>query len=62
MAIHVVPVNDLREHDTVNTSLCECGPRVILEYDEIIVIHAAYDGREGVEIANEILNADADRR
>lgn len=36
---------------------CKCEPRI--EYQEkgtIIVVHNSFDGREGVEWANEILN------
>lgn len=45
--IHVYPLNDLREHDTEESTLCDCGPRVDLSDDgEMIVVHNSYDGRE----------------
>lgn len=52
--IHVLPVNDLKEHTEDTT--CECGPTVIQEDGELIVVHNAFDGREGLEMAQEILN------
>lgn len=56
--IHVTPLNDTEEHDLSDTgNTCKCNPEVIIESDsEIIVVHNAFDGREGVEWANEILN------
>jgi hypothetical protein len=54
--IHVHPINDIREHDTSDTgNTCLCNPIVILENYEMIVIHNSFDGREGVEWANDIL-------
>lgn len=40
---HVLPINDLREHD--ETSQCWCKPI----YDEGIYIHNSMDGREKFE-------------
>lgn len=51
---HVLPVDDLKEHEESTT--CECEPTVKWENDNIIVIHNSYDGREGIEWVNEILN------
>jgi len=52
---HVYPVNDLREHTFETT--CECGPTVeFIENGEAICVHNSFDGREGLELANEILN------
>lgn len=55
--LHVYPLNDLQEHDTSdNGNTCQCNPQVIIEPNsEIIVVHNSFDGREGVEWANEIL-------
>ena len=45
MIIHIVPLDDLKEH--TDESTCECGPEVeILESGDIMIIHNAYDGRE----------------
>jgi hypothetical protein len=52
--IHVYPINDLKEHEFNST--CECVPRVEECNGEIILIHNSFDGREGVELANELLN------
>lgn len=55
--IHVYPLNDEKEHDISDKgNTCECEPGIIIEPNsDIIVIHNSFDGREGVEIANEIL-------
>lgn len=38
-------------------SMCECKPVVeYLENDHVIIVHNSFDGREGVEWMNEILN------
>ena len=45
MILHIVPINDLKEHTEEST--CECGPEAeILENGDIMIIHNAYDGRE----------------
>ena len=56
--IHVYPLNDIYEHDISDAgNTCNCNPNVIVEDDsQIIVVHNSFDGREGVEWANEILN------
>jgi hypothetical protein len=55
--LHVHPLNDSAQHDLSDTgNTCKCNPRVIIEFDsEIIVVHNSFDGREGVEWANELL-------
>lgn len=46
--IHILPLNDLKEHEELTT--CECKPRIeILDNGEIMVVHNSYDGREYVE-------------
>lgn len=52
--INVYPINDLKEHELSST--CECVPRIEVENGEMILIHNSFDGREGLEKANEILN------
>lgn len=44
MAIHIIPVNDLKEHEELTT--CECCPSVQFENGEMIVVHNSFDGRE----------------
>lgn len=46
--LHIVPVNDLREHDE-QTEACWCQPRLEREGRTIIVVHQSADGRELVE-------------
>jgi hypothetical protein len=55
---HIYPLNDIDFHDTSEKgNTCHCNPEVIIESDsEIIVVHNSFDGREGLELANEILN------
>lgn len=53
--IHIIPLNDLKEHLAFGTG-CSCEPYIIYEEEEVIVVHNSFDGREGVEWANEILN------
>ena len=54
MAYHIYPVNDTKEHLLESTS-CDCSPSVLFENGEMLIIHNSYDGREGLEMANEIL-------
>lgn len=42
---HVIPVDDLREHEMAST--CWCGPEVDEEFD--LVIHNSMDRREDYE-------------
>lgn len=56
MAIwHIEPVNDLKEH-LFDGAFCHCEPEIRFEEGDMFVIHNSYDGREGVELANEILD------
>ena len=52
--INITPINDSEEHE--NNSTCHCNPSVIEENGELIIIHNSFDGREGLELANEILD------
>lgn len=53
MAIHIYPLDDLKEH--VLESTCDCLPTVSVENGELIVCHNAFDDRELIEEVNEIL-------
>ncbi len=48
--IHVVPVNDRKEHYT-NGHYCHCNPRIEWAENRTdkIVVHNSYDGREFFE-------------
>lgn len=48
-AVHVLPVNDLREHS--ESIACECRPRVEQYDSHSLVIHNSWDGREITEQA-----------
>lgn len=50
---HVTPVGDLKEHEESTT--CKCEPKVLHENGDMIVVHNSFDGREGIEVVNEIL-------
>lgn len=52
--VHVLPVNDWREHEESRT--CACGPRIDERQDGVLVIHHSYDGREFIERAEELAN------
>lgn len=58
--IHVLPINDLKEHE--ETTTCWCNPKVEFsdpetgEAHEGLVIHNSADGREFVEQAERIVN------
>ena len=47
MAIHILPINDIKEHTEEST--CVCHPSVIFENGEMIIIHNSFDGREKTE-------------
>jgi hypothetical protein len=52
--VHVIPVNDLIDHDTSGVELCVCGPeteRVEGEdgSDGWLITHHSLDGRERYE-------------
>lgn len=44
MAIHILPRNDLNEHEELTT--CHCCPTVEYENGEMIIIHNSFDRRE----------------
>lgn len=46
------------EHGEQNESRCPCNPRLEYREDEegkLVIVHNSFDGREGVEWAEEIL-------
>lgn len=55
--INVVPVGDLEPHEEryMEGYECKCEPKIEPCNGSIIVIHNSFDGREGIEIVNEIL-------
>lgn len=62
--IHVTPINESHIEKSKDRSMsnmfpycpCKCEPEIEVCGDAIIFIHNSFDGREGVEWANEILN------
>lgn len=54
MLYHILPINDLKEHE--ESSTCSCNPKVLTENGEMLFIHNAWDLREIIEETNEILN------
>lgn len=55
---HVYPLNDLKEH--ILSVNCMCNPVIQQTEGDPICVHNSYDGREGLELANEILNPKID--
>lgn len=55
MIWHLLPCNDIEEHE--ESSVCRCGPRVEEVDGDLLVVHNSFDGREAVEMANEIINS-----
>lgn len=56
--IHVMPRDDARPHEEVTT--CPCGTGIETQANgDIIVIHSSYDGREGLELAQNILSTNS---
>jgi hypothetical protein len=41
---HIIPVNDLKEHE--DSSTCHCQPQVSIEEGDIFIVHNSYDCRE----------------
>ncbi len=71
-SLHVIPMKDTKRHSRIiridncqfedgsTTEMhycpCACGPTHQYENNILIVTHRSFDGREGVEWVNEILN------
>ena len=53
MILHVTPIGDTKPH--IDSTTCECNPSVQIVEGDMICVHNSYDGREGLELANEIL-------
>jgi|LakMenE01Jun11ns_1017448.scaffolds.fasta_scaffold9849887_2 hypothetical protein len=51
---HILPVNDIEYHEESTT--CKCEPQVEFIEGDMLIIQNSFDGREGVEWVNEILN------
>jgi hypothetical protein len=48
MSLHVIPLNDLKEHEECST--CECKPTLEKIDGEMMFVHNSYDSREKYEI------------
>jgi len=44
MTYHILPINDIKEHEEAST--CHCNPEVKFENGDMIIIHNSFDGRE----------------
>ncbi|MDO8533521.1 MAG: hypothetical protein Q7S17_02105 [Xanthobacteraceae bacterium] len=54
---HVVPVDDIREHDDhLCRGKCWCRPEIIEDGINYIVVHNSADGREAYETGQRKLN------
>lgn len=58
IAIHVYPVDEEKEHELQHKfyPFCKCLPRSEVKNGKLIITHNSFDGREGLEMAKEILN------
>ncbi len=55
MTWHILPINDIKEHD--ENSTCICHPRVEMQPNgDMLIIHNSFDGREHVEALRVIAN------
>ncbi len=55
-AIHIYPLNDLQEH-VLHSLECDCKPIIEFVNNTALITHNSFDGREGIELANEVLAA-----
>lgn len=54
---HVVPINDMRDHDDYRSrGVCWCRPKIIEDGISYIVVHNSVDGRESYETGQRKLN------
>jgi len=53
MNYHITPINDIKPHEEKST--CHCNPTVKVIDGNQIIIHNSFDGREGVEMAKQVL-------
>lgn len=52
---HLLPCNDLKEHEESTT--CKCAPKVEFQQSgDMLIVHNSFDRREAVEMFNEIIN------
>ena len=42
--LNVIPVGDIKAH--IEDSTCDCGPELVMQNGEMIIVHNAWDGRE----------------
>ena len=49
---HIYPID---ENHIEDNQLCSCEPKLTTENEVEIIIHNSFDGREGLELSNEIL-------
>lgn len=48
MIWHILPVNDVEEHE--ESSTCKCEPRIEIAGGDMLMIHNSFDGRELLEL------------
>lgn len=56
--IHTYPIDEEKQHELQHAlyPFCKCDPREEVINGTLILHHNSFDGREGLEMANEILN------
>lgn len=48
--INIIPLEDTEEH--LENEKCKCNPEILIENEEEIVVHHAFDNREIIEQIN----------
>ena len=58
--IHIYPVDEEKEHELQHIlyPFCICFPREEVLNGNLIIYHNSFDGREGLEMAKEVLNTE----
>lgn len=57
MTLHVIPLDDLIEHQ--ESLMCACEPTICLDSGHTMIIHNSFDGREIIKEVHKILGYDA---
>lgn len=48
MIHHIYPLNDVQVHDLEAVG-CSCGPKIMFEEGDMLIVHNSFDGREILE-------------
>lgn len=51
----IYPVGDSKRHKLYSKK-CKCNPTIEEHEDHVLISHHSFDGREGLELANRVLD------